>query len=379
MTRLLESPEADNGGWGRRFQPIPFADFITEVVDLYKPPLRTKGTCARMRGTLQFVATLLAPDATTADITPNLVARLIVARPADQSPYTTHAYMACLRAACSYGQSQGYLRGNPFAFRNRWMRLGKPARKRHHSAAAIGSVLALLRKECEDATPGTWPHWRAWRLFAIASIAVYTGARKQEVMKLRREDLDLERRMIWIRSRRGALLKTENSEQPVPMPDVLAAVLAQWLETLDTPLVPERDRDWQLPNCQGKEGLQWVYDPRVFESKEVDLGWIFPNKMRTAPWTGGSPGYRPLEKLVAAGERAGVENFTFLSLRHSWASHAESWGFGETMIQRVLRHTNTRTQQGYRHADLDNLRRAVKDLDFNKPRDGQADAGRLDS
>src|SRR5581483_11665800 len=104
----------------------------------------------------------------------------------------------------------------------------------------IGKVLALLRSECQEATPGTWPHWRAWRLYAIAYVTACCGMRKNEVLRLRREDIDLAERMIWIRARKGNQLKTESSEQPVPIPDALATVLSEWLTTvLDAQLVPE--------------------------------------------------------------------------------------------------------------------------------------------
>ena len=92
---------------------------------------------------------------------------------------------------------------------------------------------------------------------------------------------------------------------------------------------------------------------------------MFPNTYRTAPWTGGSPGHKPLDRIKRLGQRAGAENFTILSLRHSWATMAETlWGLSDLQIMRILRHTNTRTQVGYRHADLPNLRAAVKDITF---------------
>jgi len=34
------------------------------------------------------------------------------------------------------------------------------------------------------------------------------------------------------------------------------------------------------------------------------------------------------------------------------------------MIQRVLRHTSLSTQNHYRHADIDNMRKAVEGIDF---------------
>src|SRR5262249_48814096 len=72
-----------------------------------------------------------------------------------------------------------------------------------------------------------------------------------------------------------------------------------------------------------------------------------------------------LDRVRRLGVRCGIEAMTLLSLRHSWATHAESaWGLSELQIQRVLRHTNTRTQKRYRHADLANLCVALGAVSF---------------
>ena len=138
------------------------------------------------------------------------------------------------------------------------------------------------------------------------------------------------------RSRR---MKTEMSSQPVPMPTALVPILEEWMgHRLDIPEPPAVS----VPDCP----------------------FLFPNVTRTNAWTGGPWGFRPIDQLKAAGERAGVQDFTFLSLRHSYATHAESWGLSAPMIQRVLRHTTVRTQQHYRHADVANMRAAVDGIDF---------------
>lgn len=342
---------APRPGWDPiHFAPIPFDQFRTEVLALYQPPLRAVATKRRMRTILDAVGAVLGDGATTADLTPELITRLIASRPPGESPYTTNAYLGGLRAACNYGLSQGYLRANPFAFRKKWIRLGKPARKRHHSLEDIGRVLALMKRDTERKKG--WAQWRAWRLYALASTVAYTGMRKMEAIRLRREDIDLENRIILLVDRCDARLKTEASAQPVPMPDALVLILAEWLPRLALPT------DCPLENGNGKAA-----DAKL--RRKPDPGWVFPNSYRTGPWIGGSTGHRPLDRMKRLGERAGVKGFTFLSLRHSWATHAESrWGFSEAMIQRVLRHTNTRTQQHYRHADPTNLRAAVRDLSF---------------
>src|SRR5262249_17692643 len=69
--------------------------------------------------------------------------------------------------------------------------------------------------------------------------------------------------------------------------------------------------------------------------------------------------------LQAAAARAGIPGLTWQTLRRSWATHAQAWGLGSAMIQRVLRHTSgTTSEHWYRRADVANLAAAVKDVEF---------------
>jgi len=165
------------------------------------------------------------------------------------------------------------------------VRRGHPIGVKHHSLADIKRVLDLLASEVLDRED--WPQWRARRLLALASLFAFTGLRLKEGLYLRVEDIDLDQRVIQIIPRTLNRLKTEASAQPIPIPDGLAPILADW-----------------LPRC-GSE-------------------WAFPGVTGKAPWTGGPSGHRPLDQLKAAGERAGVHGLTFLSLRHTWATQAEA-------------------------------------------------------
>lgn len=305
--------------------PIPFDQFRTELLKLYLPPMRAQATYRGMRRSLDVFAEVLGPGATTAHLTPDFIARLIASRPPELSPYTIKALLVNLKVACKYAVEMGYLRATPFGFRKTWVRLGEPRKKTHHTREEIARVLALMARDVERKTG--WAQWRARRLHAKTATVAFTGMRLMENTHLRFEDILLEERMILIVSRPNNRLKTVKSAQPVPIPEALAVILANW-----------------LPHCHSE--------------------WAFPNAYRTAPWIGGSKGYKPLDRLKRLGERAGVAGFTFQSLRHSFATHSEFWGLSETMIQRILRHTSTSTQRNYRHADATNMRAAALRIDF---------------
>jgi integrase len=319
-------------------QSIPFREFRDRISAVYDPPLRSAFTAKRMQATLERCELLGLTS--TGELTTDFVRRFIDARPKGESPNTTHTHVAVLRAACNFAAERGWLEVSPFTIRKRWVRKTAPRRRKHHSLEEIGQVLELLRVESEAASG--LERWRRWRLRALISTVAYTGLRKMEACCLRVEDLDLEAGLLLLVERKDRAFKTSSSAQPVPVPAELGQVLAGWLAEI----------------C-GAEG-----SARSTTTGEVDAGWLFPNATRTGPWVDGGIGYRPLDAFKAAGERAGVKGFNFLSLRHSWATHAERWGLSDTEIQRVLRHTNTRTQWYYRHGDVANLKTAVKRVSF---------------
>jgi len=320
---------------------IPFDQFRAELLRLYGPPHRAPATRRQMKQVLNLVAALGVK--TTADLTQTLVARFIEGRPPGQSPRTLQSLLVCLRGVCNQATVNGYLRVSPFASRSvaRWLgHIGPPTERKHYSRAEIRQVLTLMGQDVES-TAG-WAQWKARRLQALTATVAYTGLRRSETLFLHAADIHLEARFIALTDRGrsgGKRLKTEGSEQPVPIPDALLPILADWLShRLDAPV------DFPVP---------------------LDCPWLFPTLNRRSNWTGGPPGTKPLDRLRDVAKRAGVEGMNFLSLRHSWATHAEYHGYGPALIQRVLRHTTEQTAaKWYRHADLPNLVERCAGFDF---------------
>jgi integrase len=308
---------------------IPFDRLTAELDVIYRT--RAPASRTKMRQVLREFRGLDGIS-TTADLTPPNVARFASAHPG-RNRNTVRGLLSYLRAAANHAVACGYLERSPFLSKLVRVKPQKPTRKQHHEVEAIARVFRFL----EIGSKGSWEGHRLYALFATVA---FTGVRRDEALYLHRGDLHLDEGWIEL-TPHGKPYKTDDSSQPVPCPDALCVILAGWL--------PEAER--------GPRGGR--------RRKMPGHPWLFPGAYCTGPWIGGPAGRKPLDCLKAAGRAAGVEGLSFQSLRHSWATHAESrWGLGDALIQRVLRHTTPLTQRAYRHPDLANLRAAVAGLDF---------------
>jgi integrase len=173
---------------------------------------------------------------------------------------------------------------------------------------AIRQLLTAAQEE----VPG------AMELYATA---VYTGMRAGELLGLRWEDVDLERRLITVKRSYDKPTKT-GAIRHVPILNPLM------------PLLPA----WKL-----RGGSEWVFPNRAGNMRQ--------------------PADRIVqEKLKACLERAGLERIRFHDLRHTFASHWVMNGGDLFKLQRILGHKSAAMTQRYAHLapeafkdDLDRL------------------------
>lgn len=317
--------------------PIPWADFRREVEPIYQPPSVSRATAAKVRQVLNELDALALTS--TADLTPALVARYIASRPANQSAFTLHGMLGWVRTFCQYAETAGFIRVSPFRLRklSKWVRLPSlQTTPRHFSREQIRAVMTILASDVEQKRG--WAQWKCRRDLIAVAIVSHVGCRKSEALRLQVQDVDVANRILYIRPH-GVNLKTAASEAPIPIPEALVPYIQEWeAHRLDSP---------------------------VGHPVPLDCPWFVPTTDRKAAWVSGSLKGRALSRLKAAAARAGVEGMTYLSLRHSWATHAEYFGLGPSAIQRVLRHTSPEmARKHYRHADLPNLRQMTSGIHF---------------
>lgn len=307
-------------------RPVDWSTFTADVAVYYAPPQRSPNTFGKVKQVLRLFNRFVRP-LTTADIGPVAVSRFVLAcEGSGLAGRTIHGYLGYLAPVFKLAVHLGYCDRSPFDLRppSQWVRASEDEEdepeKRHLTREQVARLLVWTEARAHD--------WRGLRLHALVALLAYTGLRRNEALTRKVADVDLTARVVIVRSRRRARLKTRASAAPVPIPEALLPVLAKWLP-------------------------------------ETGAEWLFPNVSRSGPWTGGNLRDRPLGQLHAAGEAAGVGRVTFAMLRHTFATMAESWGIGELMLQRVLRHTTTRTQRHYRHVDVANMTEAVRDIRYH--------------
>jgi integrase len=311
-----------------RITSISFSRFEKRVVKQYKPPLRRKATLAKIA---QVLREFRPHCRTTRDVDPDAIADWL-RQHADRAPITNRSLLSAFRAACSYGVYKGWIR-NPFEFRrlDDWFSADEiePDDEEpfpHHRTAE--EIQAILRLADREALAGAW---KAARLRALVYTAAFTGAHKNEILGLRKCDVDLDASVIKIRSHAQKKLKNAARAARIPIAGPLLKVLKAWM--------------------------------RQTQRSE----WLFPNAV-DRPWLHGRHGYRALDQVKQLGERAGVEGLTLIAFRHTFATLAEDWGIGELMLQRLLRHSNRRSQRSYRHQDLELMARAIGKVDYRRAR-----------
>lgn len=305
---------------------LKFAQFQAEVLSLYEPPIRAKGTWRQMRQVLTEFAKLSGIK-TTADLGAPAIAAWIRAYP-DRTPVRAASLLRSLSAACTYAAKAGYLRFDPFDFRgvNDWVRADviapdHPQAARYQTRESIERLLGLVDTEASEGG------WKAGRRQALVYLLAFTGLRKGEALNLKTFDVDLGARVITIAPRRTFRPKTKKSAARIPLAEPAAQVLALWL-------------------------------PRT------GCDWVFPGVELKGPWLGGCPGYKPLDEVRAAGERAGITGLTIASFRKTIGTLAKRWGMGQLELKALLRHTNVQTQEWYDEAAVDELRPAVAKIQF---------------
>ena len=169
-----------------------------------------------------------------------------------------------------------------------------------------------------------------WHL-ALFAVAVYAGLRKGELIALRREDVDLAQRRLYVRRSRDRETTKTGRSRVVAISDELALYLGKQLELY--------------------RGLS---------------AWVFPGRDAVSQRTVDAKLSRAANyALRYGGARPGIR---FHDLRHTFATQLRHLGVPAELVGLLLGHGGRSVTDGYTHWSEVDLRDAVNRLALGAPR-----------
>ena len=149
----------------------------------------------------------------------------------------------------------------------------------------------------------------------IVIFALNTGLRKEEILSLKWSNIDFETRCVILEP-----YETKNKKRHI---------------------LPLNSKAWQVIKRRFKQRAEGC--PYVFHRNGRKV-----NSIRTA--------------FENALKRAGIKDFHFHDLRHTFASRLVQKGADLYVVKELLNHSDITTTQRYAHLRLDNLKKAVEKL-----------------
>jgi len=191
-----------------------------------------------------------------------------------------------------------------------------PRHKLYRKAILIkGAENKRLRYLSRDEEERLMKAIRCPLLREIVTFALNTGLRKKEILSLKWSNVNFEARCIILEPS-----ETKNKKRHV---------------------LPLNSKAWQVIKRRFRQRVEGC--PYVFHRNGRKI-----NSIRTA--------------FENALKRAGIENFRFHDLRHTFASRLVQKGVDLYVVKELLNHSDIITTQRYAHLRLDNLKRAVEKL-----------------
>jgi integrase len=276
---------------------IPFSELAERYqryCKIYNAPKTLEGKVRYARRFVEFFG-----DRDSATITRADVEEYVAARKETAGNPTVNRELATLKHLFHYASDLGHAEKNPVT----GVRL-LPEPRKPINPPSVEDVEKWL----------TWCLGHDLLLYDLSAIAVNTGLRRGDILKIRGEDIDVERRVlaVSIAKRRGEVVEY------VPLNEMVFRVLVR---------------------------------------RKVS-GYLFKN---------GSDHLKSFRRRFKTGKRATGLSFRFHDFRHFFATTVLAAGANIRTAQVLLGHTSVRTTQRYTAVTDDQKREAVELLKLNCP------------
>jgi integron integrase len=193
----------------------------------------------------------------------------------------------------------------------------------------------------------------------MAKVLYGSGLRLMECIRLRVQDLDFERNLIYVRAAKGG--KDRTSLFPTSIQPEMKSQLEEVKYLHDDDLA---------------QGYGEVYLPDALArkyphaSREFRWQYVFPSKKRSVdPRTGVERRHRVLESglqkaVKVAANRAGImKRIGCHTFRHSFATHMLEDGHNIRVVQELMGHADVKTTEVYTHVMEKDISATVSPLD----------------
>ena len=193
----------------------------------------------------------------------------------------------------------------------------------------------------------------------MAKLLYGSGLRLMECIRLRVQDLDFEKNIIYVRAGKG------NKDRTTLFPKSIQSELKNQLDLVKR--IHEQDLDI---------GYGAVYLPnalaRKYKNAEKDFRWqyVFPSKkLSTDPRSGAVRRHHVLESGLQKAVKSAVNRAQITkrvsshTFRHSFATHLLEDGVNIRVVQELMGHADVKTTEIYTHVMEKNISATVSPLD----------------
>ncbi len=195
----------------------------------------------------------------------------------------------------------------------------------------------------------------------VFATAIATGLRKGELCGCRKDDIDLKRRLIFVRRSYDRPIPKGNEERVVPIPEALVPFLEQAIDSAPGPLLfPDESGSMRTPFWQPEDILRralkrgGVVTSYTHVCRRKGCGYSADRQDATI-----EPCPRCGFKLWPKGN---VRKIRFHDLRHTYATLLLMFGAQPKSVQKLLGHADPRTTDQYVHLLPDFMSQEVNRL-----------------
>lgn len=301
--------------------PIPLHDLRKFVIALYVANQMSPRTIGKLKQMFHELDNALGATAATSDLTTAGIVAWKALYASQRAPQTIVGQLSNLRTITAIAVEEGWLERAP-TWKRLQPKLPPPPLEDtgYWSLEEVAKLLGYLRLRVT-----AFGDWKSRRLLAATAVALYGGLRRDELLFLPLDRVELASGLIWVVPHQERGVKRPTTARAVPIAPELDTILADW--------IPHAGPTWLLPGVK-----------------------------RRSAWSGGKVGYRPSDELRRACLEAKIPPGTWQWARRTWATHAElAWLLSDPAIERVLGHTpgkapGATSKRWYRKRDLPNLR-----------------------